>query len=359
MTEIHRDDRLKGKVAIVTGAGSRAEDIGNGRATAVILARHGARVTLVDTVAQWAEETKRLIEAESGVCQIVEGDVSDPGSCQAIVARTAEAWGRLEILVNNVGITGPRGNAVEVDVAAWDSAMRVNVVAGDEPFAVKQPDAATTWMAGSNQTVTWAIAKTSSEPINCGNVRVLLSIDGGRSFPFILASSTPNNGTATISVPNAPTSTARVKVEAIGNIFFSISLPNFTIAPNGTLAPTLLTEANTNRAIALDSVTFMRDPFPLTGLFTFGLDQRTRVILFATGLGLLPGEDTSVVTGQVEDSAHRIFPLTIEHVGKVSNFDWLTQVNVRLPNELANAGEVLVSVKLHGATSNKVLIGVR
>ena len=118
MTDIRRDDRLKGKVAIVTGAGSRAEGIGNGRATAVILARHGARVTLVDMVAQWAEQTRRLIEAEGGVCQIVEGDVSDPVSCQAIVARTVDAWGRLDILVNNVGITGPRGNAVEVDVDA-------------------------------------------------------------------------------------------------------------------------------------------------------------------------------------------------------------------------------------------------
>jgi NAD(P)-dependent dehydrogenase (short-subunit alcohol dehydrogenase family) len=127
MTAIRSDDRLKGKVAIVTGAGSRAEGIGNGRATSVILARHGAQVTLVDTVAQWAEETKRLIDAEGGVAQIVEGDVSLPASCQAIVALTVKAWGRLDILVNNVGITGPRGNAVEVDIEAWDSAMRVNV----------------------------------------------------------------------------------------------------------------------------------------------------------------------------------------------------------------------------------------
>src|SRR5438270_16346 len=127
MTEIHKEDRLKGKVAIVTGAGSRAEGIGNGRATAVIFARHGASVTLVDTVAQWAEETRRLIEAECGVCQIVEGDVSDPASCRDIVARTVEAWGRLDILVNNVGLAGPRGKATEVEVEAWDSAMRVNV----------------------------------------------------------------------------------------------------------------------------------------------------------------------------------------------------------------------------------------
>jgi len=127
MTDIRSDDRLKDKVAIVTGAGSRAEGIGNGRATAVIFARHGARVTLVDTVAEWAAETKRLIEAERGVCQIVEGDVSDEASCRDIVARTMAAWGRLDILVNNVGLAGPRGNAIEVDVQAWDRAMRVNV----------------------------------------------------------------------------------------------------------------------------------------------------------------------------------------------------------------------------------------
>src|SRR5436309_4320904 len=90
MTDIRKNDRLKGKVAIVTGAGSRAEGIGNGRATAVIFARHGAKVTLVDTVAQSVEETKRLIDAEDGVCHIVEGDVSDPASCHAVVARTVQ-----------------------------------------------------------------------------------------------------------------------------------------------------------------------------------------------------------------------------------------------------------------------------
>jgi NAD(P)-dependent dehydrogenase (short-subunit alcohol dehydrogenase family) len=127
MTGIRRDDRLKGKVAIVTGAGSRGEGIGNGRATAILLARHGASVTLVDTMVQWVEETARLIAAEGGTSQIVEGDVSDPDSCRAMVARTTQTWGRLDILVNNVGITGPRGDAVEVDVEAWDRAMRVNI----------------------------------------------------------------------------------------------------------------------------------------------------------------------------------------------------------------------------------------
>jgi reprolysin-like metallo-peptidase family M12B len=239
------------------------------------------------------------------------------------------------------------------------SAMHVNVSAGSGPFVVTQPGSSTTWAAGSNQTVSWNVANTSSAPVNCGNVRIMLSIDGGTSFPFILASTKPNTGSATITVPNVPTSTARVKVEAIDNIFFSISLPNFTITQNSTASPTLLTEANTNRAAALDSVTFTRDPFPLTTGSNFSLDQRTRVTLFALGLDLLPGEDISVVTAQVEDAGHKIYPQKVEYVGKVPGFDWLTQVVIRLPDDFLNSGDVLVSVGLRGTVSNKAIIGIR
>lgn len=237
-------------------------------------------------------------------------------------------------------------------------AMHVNIVSNSGPFAVTQPGAGTSWQAGSTQTVHWNVANTSGAPINCANVRVLLSIDGGSSFPFTLASSTPNSGTTTITLPNTPTSSARVKVEAIDNIFFNISLPNFTITPSSTGAPTLLT-ANSNRALALDSVMFIRDPFPLTSPVNFSLDQRTRVMLFALGLELLPGEDISIITAQAEDSAHRIYPLTVESVGKASGFDWFTQVNLRLPDGIAGAGDVLVSVSLRGAVSNKVIVGIR
>ena len=238
-------------------------------------------------------------------------------------------------------------------------AMRVNVVSGSGPFMVTQPGAGASWPAGSTQTVNWNVANTSSAPINCATVRVLLSVDGGNSFPYVLATGISNNGAATITVPNAPTASARVKVEAAGNIFFNISLPNFTITPNASSPPTLLTEANTNRAIALDSVTFQRDPFSVMTLLNFGSDQRTRVMLFATGLELMPGESISVVTAQAEDSAHRIFPLTVEYVGKTPNLDWVTQVNVRLPDALAGAGDVLVSVSVRGAASNKVIVGIR
>jgi NAD(P)-dependent dehydrogenase (short-subunit alcohol dehydrogenase family) len=122
-----KDDRLAGKVAIVTGAGSRTEGIGNGRATATLLARHGARVTLVDASRRAAEETARMIEDEGGECDVLEADVADAEACKSIVARTIDRWERLDVLVNNVGVTGPAGTALEVDPDAWDAGMRTNV----------------------------------------------------------------------------------------------------------------------------------------------------------------------------------------------------------------------------------------
>ncbi len=121
------DGRLAGKVAIVTGAGSRADGIGNGRATSLTLARQGAKVTLVDQQRDWVERTREMIEAEGGTARVVMGDVTNAADCERIVAQTVQAWGRLDILVNNVGISGPKGTAVDVDPDAWDAAMQVNV----------------------------------------------------------------------------------------------------------------------------------------------------------------------------------------------------------------------------------------
>lgn len=236
--------------------------------------------------------------------------------------------------------------------------MRVNVVSGSGPFAITQPGSSTTWVAGSTQTVTWDVANTSAAPISCSNVRILLSIDGGNTFPVTLSASTPNNGSATVSIPNMPTSTARIKVEAVGNIFFNVSLPNFTITANNTAPPTLLAEGSTNQAVALDSVTFERDPFTLATSHNFSFDQRRRIMLFALGLELMANEDMSAVTAQAEDAGHTIYPVTVEYVGKVPNLDWLTQVNIRLPDGLA-PGDVLISVTLRGAVSNKALIRIR
>jgi NAD(P)-dependent dehydrogenase (short-subunit alcohol dehydrogenase family) len=118
---------LNGKVAIVTGAGSRGDGIGNGRAAAVLLAREGAKVALLDATKAWAEATKAMIDTEGGTSMVVVADVADQVSSATSVRAVVDAWGRIDILVNNVGIGGPMGNAVDVDLAAWDGAMRINV----------------------------------------------------------------------------------------------------------------------------------------------------------------------------------------------------------------------------------------
>lgn len=108
-----------------------------------------------------------------------------------------------------------------------DVAITVNGTAG--PFAVTAPNTAVNWYVGTTQTITWSVTSTNLAPINCANVKITLSTDGGQTFPIVLAESTPNDGTEAIVIPNNLTTTARVKIEAIGNIFFDISNTNFTI----------------------------------------------------------------------------------------------------------------------------------
>lgn len=127
MSAFERDNRLAGRVAIVTGAGSRAEGVGNGRAASILMARSGAKIALIDAVPAWAEVTQRMIADEGGEAMVLQADVTKPAECEAAVAETVARWGRVDILVNNVGIGGPPGTAVDVDLEAWEYAMRVNV----------------------------------------------------------------------------------------------------------------------------------------------------------------------------------------------------------------------------------------
>lgn len=124
--------RFDGRVAIVTGAGSRESGtntttIGNGRAIAALLARRGARVLLLDVTQDWLRGTEAMIAAEGGTCAAAVCDVARPADCAAAVAHAVREWGRVDILVNNVGISGPPGDATVVDDEAWDHAMQVNV----------------------------------------------------------------------------------------------------------------------------------------------------------------------------------------------------------------------------------------
>ena len=96
--------RLDGKIAIVTGAGSRGPGLGNGKAAAILFAREGARVLCVDQVKARAEETAGLIRAEGGEALAHAADVTRAGECLTMVKAAVDRWGGLDILHNNVGI---------------------------------------------------------------------------------------------------------------------------------------------------------------------------------------------------------------------------------------------------------------
>jgi Metallo-peptidase family M12B Reprolysin-like/GEVED domain/Secretion system C-terminal sorting domain/Fibronectin type III domain len=111
-----------------------------------------------------------------------------------------------------------------------DDLMLVTVNGTAGPFVVSAPNTAVTWNVGTSQTVTWSVASTNVAPVNCLNVNILLSTDGGFTYPIALLSNTPNDGTEAITVPNNLGTTCRVKVEAADNIFYDISNVNFTIS---------------------------------------------------------------------------------------------------------------------------------
>lgn len=96
------------------------------------------------------------------------------------------------------------------------------------PFAVTAPNTAVSWAGNSSQTITWSVNNTTAAPVSCANVKISISTDGGNTFSTLVAS-TANDGSEVVTIPNTPSTTARIKIEAVGNIFFDISNTNFTI----------------------------------------------------------------------------------------------------------------------------------
>ena len=118
--------RLQGKVAIVTGAGSRGPGVGTGKATATLFAREGAKVLLVDNVIERAEETLASIQSEGGEASVFEADVTVEAECRQIVQQAVERYGELNILFNNVGI-GASGTVLEVEEEAFTRVINTNL----------------------------------------------------------------------------------------------------------------------------------------------------------------------------------------------------------------------------------------
>ena len=152
------------------------------------------------------------------------------------VARTMNF--RVTVRDNHAG--GPANNSDDMIVT-------VNATAG--PFSVTTPNTAVSYVGGSSQTITWAVAGTTANGVNCANVDVLLSTDGGATWSTLLAA-TPNDGTQAITIPNTPGTTNRIMVKGTNHIFFDVSNTNFTITAGSTdtvapSAPTLSASGTT------------------------------------------------------------------------------------------------------------------
>lgn len=142
------------------------------------------------------------------------------------VARTLNF--RFTVRDNRAG--GPANNSDDMIVT-------VNATAG--PFTVNSPNTAVSYVGGTSQAITWSVAGTTANGVNCANVDILLSRDGGNTWSTLLAA-TPNDGTENVTIPNTPGTTNRIMVKGTNHIFFDVSNTNFTITSGSTdtVAPT-------------------------------------------------------------------------------------------------------------------------
>lgn len=263
----------------------------------------------------------------------------------------------------------------------------------DESFNVNLSSATNASIADSQGVGT--ITNDDTQPsISINDVSVFEGDSGTSSAGFTVSLSNASSQTITVNFATANntaiagthyvntsgtltftpgTTTQPVNVEVNGDLLneapafiFNVNLSaatNASIADNqgiGTIVddddPVLATEENSQRAIALNSLFFLRDPFSITNPDFLSTDTRTRVALFATNLTLTPG---LVVTAEAVDSQQTIHQLQVEFAGSIPGFPELTQLNVKLPDGIIAAGDLQVSITVNGRKSNVVLVGVK
>jgi chitodextrinase len=265
------------------------------------------------------------------------------------VARTLNF--RLTVRDNHPG--GPANNSA-------DMVVTVNATAG--PFAVTSQATAVSYAGGTSQIVTWNVAGTTANNVNCANVDVLLSIDGGASWTTILAS-TPNNGSATVIIPNTPSTSCRIMVKGTNHIFFNVSKSNFTITAGSTdtVAPTAptLTASGTTQTTTNLSWSGATDNVGVTG---YDVYQGT------TLLGSTTTATTLAVTGLSASTTYVFTVKTKDAAGNVSVSSNAVSVTTLAPvpdttpptaPTLSASGTTLTTTNLSwtGATDNVGVTG--
>lgn len=195
----------------------------------------------------------------------------------------------------NLRLTARDNKAGGGGVCSDDMLITVNGSAG--PFAVTNPNTATSWDVGSFKTVTWNVSGTDAAPISTSQVNISLSTDGGFTFPILLAANTPNDGSEEIKVPNNITTQARVRVIASGNIFFDMSNSNFTLK-NATITefifnnPSVVTSCNGINPFTILKTSGLNGYSTSINLTADGIPAGTSVIFSSNSV--TPGQDVTV-----------------------------------------------------------------
>ena len=193
--------------------------------------------------------------------------------------------------------------------------FQINVIATAGPFVVTIPNGGESYNGGTSQTITWNVVGTNGAPINCANVMISLSTDGGNTYPTVIAASTANDGSEAVTLPNITTTNARIKVEALGNIFFDISNANFNITavtnPTFTFvtpSPTTVACGTATAAITLATTSVLSFVTPIN-LVASGLPGATTVSYSVNPV--TPGNSTVVTLNNVNTLAPGTYNITI------------------------------------------------
>lgn len=284
-------------------------------------------------------------------------------------ANSSESWSLTEINIYTGAATGalPRGGWIA-------SASMSN--GGEPPTNALDGNAGTRWSTGQAQTNGQWFQVDLTSPLTFSQIEMDSGVSAGdyaHGYQVYVSNDGVNWGSPIgsgagssqgISVTFANQTARYIRVMQTGAAVQWWSLHEFNVLAAAatqaqTSGPILLTEAVTNRAIALDSVLFTFQPFALVNSLNFSPDQRTRVMLFAANLDLLPGEGFSAVGVQAVDSQNIVYPLTVEFVGKVPGHNWLSSVVVRLPENQSLNGDVSVALSLHGVSSNANVLAIK
>jgi len=186
-----------------------------------------------------------------------------------------------------------------------------------DPFTVTSPNTAVSWDVGLTETITWDKSTTDVAPISCENVKITLSLDGGETFPITLVESTPNDGSYDVIVPNQLTSTARIMIEGIDNIFYNVNTTNFSIISSG---PTfLLSNISDIQETCSDEISSVNYTLDVDYINDF-----SETVDFT--LQDLPDGVTGILTPNSLDDSGEI-TITLNNFSNVSKGDYTIRVN--------------------------------